>query len=1250
MMWKIEIKKRDNTEGENLKKDILDLVGTNPDLSGPGERVNIERCEVIQVYYLFGQTHVGVQYIEPLQSEIQRIAEELLADRVWETYNIVKSSELKVQGNNSLIPKYEVEVAYNPGVMDPVSASTLKGIRDLGIKGVQEVKRAKKYLIYGSLSQEELELVCNKLLLNPTIQHRVQSLEFRVKSPELRVPVFDKPNYIDILNAPMEELLDISKNYGLSLNSEEFKKIQLHFRSLGRNPTDIELETIAQTWSEHCVHKTFKSKIKFNGKIIEPLFTTLIRATKELSRDFCVSVFKDNAGIIKFTDEHNICFKVETHNHPSAIEPYGGAGTGTGGVIRDILGTGLGAKPILNTDVFCFGPPDYPANKLPKGTLHPKRVMKGVIAGVRDYGNKMGIPTSNGAVVFDERYVGNPVVYCGTVGLMPCDKCEKQIVPGDLIVLLGGRTGRDGIHGVTFASRELTEVSETVSSQAVQIGNPITEKKLTDVLLKLRDAGLYRAITDCGGGGLSSAVGELPRPYGAEVDLDLVPLKYEGLSYLEIWISEAQERMIIFVPQKSREKLLKLCADEDVEATIIGKIRNDKKLLLKYNGTIVGNLDMEFLHEGVPLSIKTAKWNLPNPESRIPNPEPRDLTPYLLKILSSLNVCSKEWVVRQYDHEVQGGSVIKPLHGDAAVTKPLLDSNRGVVVGCGINPKYGEIDPYWMAAGAVDEAIRNIVAVGANPKHVALLDNFSWGNPNKPEILGQLVRAVEGCYFASKTYKAPFISGKDSLNNEYRIGNKTISIPSTLLISAIGIIEDVNKAISMDLKAPDNSIYLLGLTFDELGGSHYYELHGWSSNKVPKIKPQIKMLKKLHQAMQIGLIRACHDCSEGGIGVTCSEMCFSGNLGMQIRLDKVKSGKLITQDDTILFSESNTRFVVEIAKEQEAEFEKLMSGCDFSKIGITTPQDSSKKSPELLIFGLNGKQIVKAKTAELKEAWQSTLAYSQRSTVNSQQSTAKTNSQLTTHNPQLATRVLILRTAGTNCDMETKFAFELVGSKVDSVHINQLISRKKSLQDYDILVLPGGFTYGDDISAGKILANELKFGLGEELEKFIDSKKLILGICNGFQILAKLGLLPGGKLGEQLVTLTNNTSGIFQCEWVQLEAPNTKCVFTRGIEELELPIAHAEGRFVASRPVISELEQNNQIALRYKDYNPNGSMSEIAGICDPSGRIFGLMPHPERFVFKTQHPQWTRDKIEPLGLLIFKNAVEYVSNKKTSNL
>ncbi|HIE29239.1 TPA: phosphoribosylformylglycinamidine synthase, partial [Candidatus Poribacteria bacterium] len=470
-------------------------------------------------------------------------------------------------------------------------------------------------------------------------------------------------NSIDILDADDDELLNISERGLLALNLTEMKAIQDYFSELGRNPTDVELETIAQTWSEHCVHKTFRGLIEYSQEgeteIIDSLLkSTIMKATREINKPWCVSVFSDNAGIIEFDENYNIAFKVETHNHPSAIEPYGGAGTGIGGVIRDPLGTGLGAKPILNTDVFCFGPPDLPYDELPRGTLHPKRIFKGVVAGVRDYGNRMGIPTANGAILFDRRYTCNPLVYCGNVGLIPKDRCHKRVNRGDIAVVVGGRTGRDGIHGVTFASLELDESSETLGS-AVQIGNPIVEKKMVDTLLQARDKQLYSAITDCGGGGLSSAFGEMGEEVGLRIDLEKVPLKYAGLAPWEIWISESQERMALAVPPEEIDELLQVFNAEDVEATAIGEFTGDRKLRLFYEGNLVADLDMEFLHSGLPRATKKAIFKRPihpEPEFGIKDwafEDPSDLTPYLLQILASPNVASKEWVIRQYDHEVQ---------------------------------------------------------------------------------------------------------------------------------------------------------------------------------------------------------------------------------------------------------------------------------------------------------------------------------------------------------------------------------------------------------------------------------------------------------------------------------------------------------------------------------------------------------------------------------------------------------------------
>ena len=589
MIWRVEVKDKDSVFdalGGNIHKDILGLGLTA-----------VRRVKLAYVYTLSGEINEGA---------VKKIAEELLADRVSQEYRFGLAGTLPVE----TIPDCRiVEIAYHPGVMDPVEASTMKGISDLGISAVESVHTAKKYYLFGRLTEKEVALIIDKVLANKLIQHLVDPSCPLVPSvaPVDTGRVFVAT--VDLLNAQDRDLRKISQDGQLFLNLAEMKTIRAHFQTMGRNPTDCELETIAQTWSEHCHHKTFRGRIEYQyadgkkkgKKVIRNLLkATIMKATRTLNKPWCVSVFHDNSGVIRFDKDYDVCFKVETHNHPSALEPFGGANTGIGGVIRDILGTGLGAKPIGNTDIFCFAPPDSDAKSLPPGTLHPKRIMKGVVAGVRDYGNKMGIPTINGAILFDEGFVGNPLVYCGNVGLIPRGKEKKKVHPGDLVVVAGGRTGRDGIHGATFSSGELTSDSEMVSSGAVQIGDPIQEKKVLDVLLAARDRGLYSAITDCGAGGLSSAVGEMGQELGARVELTKVPLKYQGLSYREIWISESQERMVMAVHPSKLDELLSLFAEENVEATAIGEFTGTGRLELAYHNVKVADLDMKFLHEGIP--------------------------------------------------------------------------------------------------------------------------------------------------------------------------------------------------------------------------------------------------------------------------------------------------------------------------------------------------------------------------------------------------------------------------------------------------------------------------------------------------------------------------------------------------------------------------------------------------------------------------------------------------------------------------
>lgn len=771
---------------------------------------------------------------------------------------------------------------------------------------------------------------------------------------------------IKILNLSDEELFELSRKNVLSLSLEEMRVIQNYFKKLKREPTDVEIETVAQTWSEHCKHKTLTGTVEYteekNGEKTKRTYNnllgeTIFKASVELDKPWCLSIFKDNAGIIEFDSENGVAFKVETHNHPSALEPYGGSATGVGGVIRDILGVGLGAKPLASTDVFCFGDPDIEVSKVPEGVHHPKRIIKGVVSGVRDYGNRIGIPTVNGAVYFDDGYISNPLVYCGTMGIVPKNKIDKKVESGDLILLVGGRTGRDGIHGATFSSIQLDNESDV---SAVQIGNPIIEKKVLDTTIKARDLNLYRSVTDCGAGGLSSAVGELGEKTGAVVYLDKIPLKYNGLCPWEIWISEAQERMVFAVPPRNIEKIIEIFEKENVEAVCIGEFTDDKKLTLMYDNDIVASMDMEFLHNGVPKPIKRAFYKVKEEKVQ----KPVEMTSFevsnsLNSLLADLNICSKEWIVRQYDHEVQGQTVIKPLQGnnieisgpgDAAVIFPytvVKGTRKGVVLSNGLNPQYGKINPYKMAASAIEESLRNAVAVGADIKKISILDNFCWGNPNHPEILGSLVQAMEACYDISKAFEVPFISGKDSLHNEYSINGKKYSIPSTLLISAMGIIENVENTVTMSLKKDGNKIFVLGITRNELGGSMFSKIRNIEGGIVPGVyhRESKDIMEKIYTAISENLIEACHDCSEGGIVVAVSEMAFSANKGVKVDIDAIKiyssleegfrsDGEMTPAE--ILFSESNGRFIVEVEPDNEEKFKKILDGSIFSEVGYVS--------------------------------------------------------------------------------------------------------------------------------------------------------------------------------------------------------------------------------------------------------------------------------------------------------------------------
>ncbi len=870
-----------------------------------------------------------------------------------------------------------IEVALRPGVTNVVAQELERGLVELGLPPCR-VATALRYELTGRLSPAELHRLARRLLCNETIEHYTLG----PIRPHFGVEAQANPR-VEILPlrrlAP-EALVQMSRERLLALDRDEMEAIQGFYRAEGRDPTDVELETLAQTWSEHCAHKTFRAEIRFtwlaaDGSIrrqecIDGLLKRYIQtATESLAPEWLRSAFVDNAGIIAFDDRYDLAFKVETHNHPSALEPFGGANTGIGGVVRDILG--VSARPIACTDVLCFGPQDLPYTELPEGVLHPQRIAEGVVAGIGDYGNKLGLPTVNGAVVYHPGYTANPLVYCGAVGLLPRGAHPTCPRPGDRIVVVGGRTGRDGIHGATFSSGELTHETGEQAGSAVQIGDPITEKGLVELVEAARDEGLYTAITDCGAGGLSSAIGEMGAALGVEVELQRVPLKYPGLTPWEIWLSEAQERMVMAVPPEHLERLQALARLWGVEAQDLGTFTGDGWLRVRYGGQAVAQLPMAFLHRGRPRRRMEAVYRDPTPQPDIAARQPEmDWEATLLELLGHPTVASKEAIVRTYDHEVRGGTLVRPLEGpaldgpsDAAVLKPLetWDHPRAIVLSVGIQPLIGLLDPYAMAVAAVDEAVRNAVAVGGDPERLALLDNFCWGNPTLPDRLGGLVRACQGCHDAALAYGTPFISGKDSLYNEFN-GRP---IPGTLLISAIGLVWDMARTCTSPLKRPGNWLYLLGETRPELGGSLLHHVRGHPGGTPPRMPaaPRARY-RALHRAIQEGWVQACHDLSEGGLAVALAEMCLAGRLGAWVDLAALQE----TAPEPLalvhgLFAESNGRLLLEVAPEDAAQVEAHFGDQPLCRLGQVTDRGRLE-----IVHGVRG--LIDLPVETLVRTWQ----------------------------------------------------------------------------------------------------------------------------------------------------------------------------------------------------------------------------------------------------------------------------------------
>ena len=861
------------------------------------------------------------------EKDISLLKDVLFADTVFQDCEIGKPH---LNENEHI-----VEVLVKKEVSDSTVTETLRICKTLGIE-IEEFNTGHSYIVTGNIEKDRLDLLAKTLLSNPINEY--YSLFFI--EPKSSLPNFEgKIFYFDVAKMTDDELINLSNSRRLALNLEEMKKIRIYFEKEKRECTDVELEAIAQSWSEHCVHKTFKANItidknadiasNYPEKVEGILKTYIKKATDELAKTWVVSSFVDNAGIIELDDEYEVSFKVETHNHPSSLEPFGGANTGVGGVIRDIMG--VSARPIATTDVLCFAPKDVVG--LPEGTIAPIDMMEGIVEGVKDYGNKMGIPTVNGDIHFHPLYATNPLVYCGCVGICPRGKHKRNQAIGDHIFSLGKRTGRDGIGGATFSSMLM---GEKLENPPVQQGEPIIERKVSEVLIKARDEELYSAITDCGAGGYSSSVGEMAEELGAVVELSNVKTKYEGLAPYEMWISETQERMVIAVPPKNIKRLLELCDEYDVEASDLGEFTGNKRLKVNYKGKALIDLSCEFLHSGLPmLELKASFARRKKEIDEYCEPSEEEA----LEAMCPKNKNSiKEDVVRLYDYEVQGGTVLKPYMGktchvgqDAAVLKPVeVNSEYCIAISNSLHEKEAMIDPYRAAFLTIDEAVRKLVSVGVTPSRIALLDNFCLGSSKDEKVLGDLLELSRACYDASKLFEAPFISGKDSFNNEYKTKDgSSIAIPPSLLISAIGRIEKEKNVVSSNLKKEGSNLYLVGKPDFSFAGSLFEEKFGvdrCSNNEITEVsKHAPEIYEALHECIKKGLILSSHVVGRGGIMKTLHEMndgrlthSFVSNLEVLLGVPS----KFLAY-----YGETASCFIVEVDSEKVAIFEDSMKAC-----------------------------------------------------------------------------------------------------------------------------------------------------------------------------------------------------------------------------------------------------------------------------------------------------------------------------------
>ncbi len=1193
------------------------------------------------------------------EKELYLLGRRLFADPVTEQFCI----------NSFPFSDNAVEINFRPGVKDNVGGTAREAIGELLGRDFRAAVSSSVIFSGPDIEAKIAELHPNELL------HHIRRLDSGsdIYIPKVRL----LSNRVRTIRRDLRDdsLLKLSRERVLALNLQEMRAAMSYFNSpsvlesrasLGlANPTDCELEMIAQTWSEHCKHKIFNAEISYSegGKtrIIDGIFDTFIKSsTKELQgrNPWIISTLWDNAGVVRFNENLNLVLKGETHNSPSGLDPYGGAITGIVGVYRDILGAGMGAEILMGLYGFCTPPPDYSGSLPPK--IPPKILLEEIVRGVRDGGNKSGIPTPYGMTFFDEGFLGKPGVYVAAVGRMPAyingkPSHEKSISEGDLVVVMGGRTGADGIHGATFSSEGLHEGSP---STAVQIGDPIMQKKLMDFQFEARNRNLYNFVTDNGAGGISSSVGESARYCGAnggcEINLDLLLTKYANLAPWQLLVSESQERMTFAVSPSKISEFMQLASEFDVEGSVIGKYTDSGKFTARYKGRAVVHLDMDFLHDGVPKMKLQAEWKHPHYEEPVFHAKD-DYTADLLSILSRDNIRSQEWINRQYDHEVQGLSVVKHIVAhdglsDAVINRVEHGSNEGVVVSMGFNPRLSKIDSFHMASNSLNEAIQRNIAVGGSLDMMWLNDNFCWPNPIYDEKsnpdgkykLAQLVRANQALHDYALAFNAACISGKDSMSMDGILKaageSKKVSALPSLLFTLNARMPDVRKAVTMDVKFPGDLVYVIGETRNELGASEYLDMNNFVGNDVPEVDAEelIGRYNKHAEAALRGLIASSHGIYRGGLAVALAQSSFAGDFGIEANFESNLS------PEALLFSETAGRFVITVNPENRPAFEKIM-GSEASLVGRVREDNS-------FAIGINGRQVINADISALKAAWRGMIPEGNTDSGDLLYEDAERLASLSFS--RTSVRAAVLWGYGINCDAETMHGLEVAGAIPERIHINELISGKKKLSEYDMMFLPGGFSFGDDIASGKVYANKLKVYLEPQVKSFVESGRPVIGVCNGAQIGIKYGMV---NEDSQEATFTFNDSGKFECRWVVLEELH-KSPFTKGIGSIAVPVAHGEGKFAMTDKGLYEMHGMEQLILQYdgSSYprNPNGSEDDVAAVSNVKGNVLLMMPHPERNLYFESHPSWTRVRErlvregKPVpehgsGVLLLRNAVEY---------